>query len=196
MEITLSNIATHRELLDSIKQLYFEAFPIEERRPWESIMRLISTNNSYNLTLIFADNEFAGFITSWIFTDFIYIEHFAIVSDKRGYGIGAQAISAFTRYLPQLPIILEAEPIDTSAIARRRIEFYQRQGFQLCSDFDYTQPPYSPTLPAVKLSLMIYSSSNDYPPLQSIATEIHHSVYGITHANTLNLLPIDCGGDL
>lgn len=179
MNVSLVGISHDGGKLDEVKRLYFEAFPVEERRPWENLMRLVAAEQKYQIDIIKADNCFAGFITSWTFDEFVYIEHFAVLGDRRGAGIGAASLSAFLSR-QSLPVVLEVEPRESGELACRRIGFYQRQSFKLCDDFDYLQPPYSEGLPSVKLKLMIYPATVPATTLylSRVSHQLHRQVYG------------------
>ena len=52
-EVKLYNIGKWQHLLREIKLLYFNSFPIEERREWAGVERLLQTEMSgYNMKVI------------------------------------------------------------------------------------------------------------------------------------------------
>ena len=70
-----------------------------------------------------------GFITYWDFDSFYYVEHFATNPALRNGGYGKRTLEYLCNYLKH-PIVLEVErPVEE--MAKRRISFYQRQGFTL-----------------------------------------------------------------
>lgn len=164
------------QFLSDVKSLYFASFPPQERRLWTDIERLLSQPSSpYNLLVIVSGEMFTGFITWWSLNGFCYIEHFAVAQSMRGCGVGAKALKQFVASTP-LPIVLEVELPDSDEIARRRIDFYQRNGFVAHLDFPYIQPPYSPSLPSVPLMLMTANTTTQLN-LHHIAATLHQSVY-------------------
>ena len=53
-EINIKKGQYDQQSLSTIKEIYFNSFPAEERRQWSSIIQLLSQNNSpYNIYLIF-----------------------------------------------------------------------------------------------------------------------------------------------
>ncbi len=146
-----------------LMQLYAHAFPPEERRPAEQFppadpaFRFYAVGN-------------AGLLTVWEFPEFTYVEHFAVFPRMRGRGIGSQALAQL-----QGPVILEVEPPELGKEARRRIAFYERNGFRLLP-VRYVQPPYSPQLPAVPLRLMARGDVGDVGAAISL---IHSRVYSL-----------------
>ena len=161
--------------LDTIHDIYMDSFPPEERRPWNDILHKLDTVGSpFSLTLILLKGKASGFITSWDFGDFVYIEHFAMQSSGRGSGIGAKALRRFCRQARK-PVFLEVEPPSVGQMAQRRIKFYERNGFVPFYDFKYVQPPYAEGLPEVELVLMGTSSEVS---LEEVKNKLHTEVYG------------------
>lgn len=157
----------------SLRNLYIDSFPPEERRPWHNICHLTASSSQFTFFEIYWQGKLAGFITTWQLPSATYIEHFAIMPSLRGKNIGSRALAKLCS-LSRSAIVLEAELPESSNMAMRRIAFYTRAGFNAHPEFNYVQPPYSPGLPAVPLMLMTYGLSTD---LQIIAGEIHSKVY-------------------
>lgn len=179
MSVTTLNITDPALIPAELRTLYFDSFPPEERRSWESIMELTDDRSSpFNMTVILRDGVTAGFITWWRLGGARYVEHFAIIPAMRGGGLGGEAIRNFVAADP-MPVILEVEPSGSNDMADRRIAFYERCGFTGHRDFKYIQPPYSPGLPEVPLMLMTSDKSVD---LGTTAGEIRRRVYGFSDA--------------
>ena len=161
--------------LERVHEIYMEAFPPEERRPWDSILAMLdSVGSPFSLTVAMSGCKVVGFITSWQFDRFVYIEHFAVDSAMRGKKIGARVLREFVRECRK-PVVLEVEPIESGETARRRIGFYGRCGFHAFHDFTYIQPPYAPGLPSVPLTLM---SNSREVNLDEVTAALHSRVYG------------------
>lgn len=175
-DVSLENHGSASSWLEQIKRLYEESFPPEERRPWGSILRLLDTVGSpFGLYVVCRQGDMAGFITTWTFDDFVYVEHFAVLPSMRGSGIGARALRLLARSVRK-PVVLEVEPRLTGQMAQRRIEFYKRCGFHEFDEYKYVQPPYGPGLPAVELTLM---SNSERVNLDEVTRKLHTAVYGV-----------------
>ena len=73
-------------------------------------------------------------------------------------------------------VLLEVEMPETD-FARRRIGFYERNGFRVRDEFKYIQPPYSPGQPSLELLLMTHG---DVPLRSSLdLAEMLSDVYGV-----------------
>lgn len=167
--MNISVKAPETSLLRTAEQLYLDSFPPEERRPWTDI----ADGHGPELHMIFADGDFAGFVTTWDLGTWTYIEHFAIMPERRGGGIGALVLTAL-KNMDSRPLLLEAEPsCESNPMATRRIEFYRRNGFHLL-DYNYIQPPYTAGLPPVPLRLMCTDADAD---ARAAENALHTRVY-------------------
>lgn len=126
--------------LDEVRELYESSFPIEERRDWPDFLKLLGVSSPFSLSLLFHKEKFAGFLGSWSFDDFCYVEHLAIESSFRGEGLGRSLMGNLWRMPLSEPRVFEVEP-PTTDIARRRISFYSSLGAEILST-EYIQPPY------------------------------------------------------
>lgn len=156
-----------------MEALYIESFPVEERREWTDITARAASDPRFSFLTIMRDDSPAGFMTVWNLGRALYVEHFAVDPSLRGKGIGMEAIKELAARSP-LPLILEVEPENTGETARRRIAFYTRAGFTAHHSYPYIQPPYSPGLPPVALTLMTTAPM----PLDEISSTLHTEIYG------------------
>lgn len=157
------------------EETYLSSFPIEERRPLDSIARLMAEEHRFCAYALLHDGHFAGLLTCWTFDSFIYIEHFAIAPTLRSGGYGTMALRSFMN-AQKLPIVLEAEPA-TDDLSARRIAFYERNGF-VAYDYDYYQPPYAPDRQGIALRLMGTMPQKTACP-DLMARTLHREVYGV-----------------
>ncbi len=173
MGINLTPVSAKFGSLNRLQDIYIEAFPPEERRPWPQLLeRAFDNSDSFILYAIMDGEIVAGLVTVWHLRSARYIEHFAIEPEYRGNGAGTAVLAMLVSMSPQ-PLLLEVEPAHTGDTARRRIGFYRRNGFTDHPDFNYIQPPYAPGLPPVPLTLMTTGEVN----LQSAADELFSTVY-------------------
>lgn len=173
IDLQLVKLSTDDAARAGLRRLYEDSFPPEERRPWEA---LASLPEEFSVFGIVCGGTVCGLITIWRFEgEMAYIEHFAVDPAMRGSGIGASVLAAVRQTASPLPIILEVEPEGSTPEAARRLGFYRRNGFIDFPDFNYIQPPYSPGLPSVRLTLMASDSTMD---LEAATRRLHRSVYG------------------
>jgi ribosomal protein S18 acetylase RimI-like enzyme len=157
---------------EAIKDLYEEAFPEEERRPWNQQLLLVASGKLQLLRII-REDAFAGFIFYWTLPEFSFIEHFAIHPGTRGGGAGTQVMQLMETQLGE--IVLEVEPPVTEQ-AIRRIKFYERLGYQAFTE-SYHQPPYYPHYPLLELRLMQKGLSPAAAMFSNIKDQLYKYVY-------------------
>ena len=168
--LILKEITSHSSFYPEANQLLHLAFPPEERREDEQQRIVTDTNKMFQALAIISNFDFAGFVNIWHLNGVIYIEHIAIVPELRNQGIASDALRHLM--LHNRPIILEVElPHDDES--RRRISFYERNGFVL-RPTEYTQPPYAQHLPAVKMHLMTYGKIEN---ITDVIDSIRENVY-------------------
>lgn len=181
MALEFVKILDSKEIPLSIKDLYFAAFPEEERRPWEDIAGRIDSGDSiFNFYVLKHNGEKVGFVTLWHLPGALYCEHFAVSPERRGGGIGAETVAAMKGLARKdsagnpMPLVLEVELPEVSDEAARRVGFYERCGMMSHNDFPYWQPPYRRDLPEVPTMLM---SSGEIPDRTALAMILHTVVY-------------------
>lgn len=122
IKIDSSNHFLYRAFIN----LYSISFPVFEQRR-ETQQEYAFSNDNYHLIGYSEEGIFIGFISYWEFSDYIYIEHFAINTDVRGNGYGSALLSSFINSTDKI-ILLEIDPI-IDDISKARMRFYKRCGF-------------------------------------------------------------------
>jgi len=153
--------------------LYERSFPPEERRNLTAQPALMN-DGALRLGLFDNDVTYAGFIFYWQLSDFAFIEHFAIVPELRGSGIGSAVMRLMEQQHPK--IVLEVEP-PHDLNAQRRIRFYEGLGFAAYA-FPYLQPPYQIGAGPVPMLLMQKGMSPEEHTFSTVSAEIYLEVYG------------------
>ncbi len=166
---------TDKAYYQFIENLLIDAFPVEEYREIDQFREYVDTKDAFHCNIILEDDKPVGFITFWDFEDFYYIEHFAIDPNLRNGGYGKKVMEGITKQLNR-PIVLEVEhPIEE--MAKRRISFYERQGFTLWEN-DYQQPPYRKGDNFLPMYLMVYGDLSIDKDYNDIRKRIYKDVYG------------------
>ena len=180
--VYLHRITTSHEHYRYVEDLLKTAFPTEERRDSDKQREFTDHNPKFMPHVILDGSTPIGLLTLWNFTDFSYIEHFAIDKLLRNKGIGKQVLSILKEEL-QRPIILEVEE-PTDYISKRRINFYKRQGF-IIENYEYQQPPYRKGDKWIAMKLMSYNIKTDERINEKIRDTIYKEVYGINPTDLL-----------
>lgn len=166
-------------------RLYNSSFPEDERRLYESpedIANFVKKKGG-KFSGIAAeerngdpgtDYRFIGFLSYWTFKGFIYIEHFAVDPELRGKRIGTEMLDYLFSTIGE-NVLIEVERPETEE-ARRRIAFYERNGFRLHDDIHYVQPPYSPGQNGLEMMLMTHGDVrlSDTSDLHEMLAEVYN----------------------
>ena len=119
----------------------------------------------------------AGFLAVWEFESFIYIEHFAVDPVLRNSGTGSAMLQELVKQY-QKPICLEVE-LPEDELTRRRIGFYERNGFAF-NEYPYIQPPISKGKSPVPLRIMTYGSAITQDTFEEMKRVLYQRVYKCT----------------
>lgn len=150
-----------------------EAFPSAELRQY-NLMKHFFDKEEVIFFGIKQNNELAVVLLSWEFDDFAFLENFAVHKKYRNNGLGSVCLKKVKEYY-KVPIVLEVEkPYDD--ISKRRIGFYERNGFIL-STYGYNQPPLNKTINDIPLVMMRYPNALDETTFVKIKKQIFNRVY-------------------
>ena len=116
----------------------------------------------------------AGFLAVWEFESFIYIEHFAVDPALRNSGTGSAMLQELVKQY-QKPICLQVE-LPEDELTRRRIGFYERNGF-VFNEYPYIQPPISKGKSPVPLRIMTYGEAITRETFEAMKNVLYRSVY-------------------
>lgn len=159
---------------DWIYTLMESSFPKEEQRKEEEQRRLLD-HPLYTCYVCRDDRgRRLGVLGTWTFSDFRYIEHFAVDPDKRDRGIGQTMLQQYLK-LDKRPVVLEVDP-PTHTMASRRIEFYRRQKF-LFQEYVYWQPSLQKDGTQMQLYLMSYPENITKEQAETYQMVLNKQVY-------------------
>lgn len=161
---------------DNAFSLLEESFPLDEYRPYNAQKALLS-HPQYSVYIL-PNEEASGIkalITVWQLETFAFIEHLAVAPACRNQGLGAQMLREIGELL-SCRLLLEVELPETE-MAKRRIGFYQRNGFTL-NQYPYLQPSYGEGRNDVPLLLMTTGGAINQKEFEVIKQSLYKTVYG------------------
>lgn len=130
---TIRPLRANDPLLGQIKNLYKDAFPRAERKPFAM---LIAGQKKKKMELWIFEKE--GILQAFAFVilgDTLNIlDYLAVNSSLRGQNIGTQVINWLQKKYNEKPLVVEIESVKLSRdiFAKRRKDFYLRNGFLDC----------------------------------------------------------------
>ncbi len=163
-------------LFDEMFSLIELSFPSDERR--KKAEHLAEFDSKFFRSLCLYGEKLVGFLNLWDFSDFVYIEHFAVDPQLRGNGTGTAIMKKALELNRGRTKVLEAEPPELSKTAFRRIGFYKRLGF-IPNPMEYWQPPITASEPPVKLSLLSMPDLLSESEYTAIKGTIYCKVYKV-----------------
>lgn len=167
-------IPSDKLILKKIKKIYENSFPPDERRLFKKVVNLLN-DTRFSLSTIMFENEVVGMLSLWDFTNFVYIEHFAISEEFRSNGLGSYVLKKLIQD-ENRQIVLEVElPVDE--LSFKRIKFYERFGFSICHE-SYTQPPYDQNKASLPMLILAKHAIASLQEFQNITKTLHQEVYG------------------
>lgn len=120
--------------LEEIEELYLEAFPKIERKPFHLMRKKRDEGVMEFLTLEGDEGEFEGLALTVLCQDMVLLDYFAITAPARGHGLGSEALALLKEYYAGRRLILEIERTDVEADnigqRRKRKAFYLRNGMK------------------------------------------------------------------
>jgi ribosomal protein S18 acetylase RimI-like enzyme len=159
----------------SVWNIYEDSFPSDEKRTKDKQIELLK-NKDYFFYALIEKNECVGFIAIWELSGYQFFEHFAIKQELRNQGRGTKVVKMLLKNNKK--ILVEVERPETSHIAKRRINFYKRLGFQL-NKYNYVQPSYGNGKSPVKMNLMTSPSEIAEKDYYKLRNALHLKVYGL-----------------
>jgi ribosomal protein S18 acetylase RimI-like enzyme len=162
----------NRKKISKIFSRYEKTFPEDERRSKEQFLDL-AENPDVFVFLIKNEDETIGYCVIWELSNFYFLEHFEVFEEFRNQKFGEKILESLQEKFEKM--ILETEPDSLSEIAARRLQFYQRNGFEIVEK-NYLQPSYGEG----KSSLHLFLMANFEPEnVETLIQEIHKIVYEI-----------------
>lgn len=159
---------------DGVFKIMEESFPVDEFRPFDKQKELLKRKN-YGISIFRDRKEIRGFIAIYSFEEFVFIEHLAVDKKYRGKKIGTALLESVVEK-ENKTICLEVE-LPTTAFAKRRIEFYEKNGFFL-NGYEYFQPPISQGKNKIPLLIMSKNRPLKREEFEKIKDKLHKEVYG------------------
>ena len=158
-------------LMEAALVLYRSSFPAHELR-LPPDQRDVMGDPLYHFDMCLLDGALAGLILYWDFGTYIYVEHFCIVPDMRGGGLGKRALELLGR--SGKTVILEIDPPEDSVSERRR-DFYLRAGYRMNS-IEHIHPPYRKEYDGHRLKVMSFPRELSETEYENFASFLRNTV--------------------
>ena len=122
-----------RETANRLKTLYEEAFPAEEKKPFD-FMRKLEQEGKMEILSLMEEEELIGLNINMLAGDLAILDYYAILPEKRSGGYGSIGIQKIMDRFRGRKLILEIEKQDASASKAEqragRKKFYMKNGLK------------------------------------------------------------------
>lgn len=161
---------------DQMYRLMEDSFPQDEYRPGAA-QKALFDDPAYRVYTHYDDNHtLLAFLAVWDFSDFAFVEHFAVKPECRNGGLGSRLLQELASLLNK-PLCLEAE-LPENDLAKRRIAFYQRNHF--CQNpYPYQQPALAPDQNPVPLCIMTRPAPITQAEFIALRDALYEKVYKV-----------------
>ena len=126
--------AKQKKQLISIRSLYQEAFPEQERKPFSLILQKRRREQAEILAVENEKNEFLGLAITAKYQDMVLLDYFAVSKHQRSSGIGSKIFQMLKQRHKEKRFFLEIESTQTLADNMeqrlKRKAFYLKNGMQ------------------------------------------------------------------
>ena len=162
-----------KEDFDQLYSILVQSFPPDELRSRQEHRELLE-KPGYQAWAYYEQQELIGFLSVWDFPELAFVEHFAVKGCCRNKGVGSRMLQELSALVGKR-LCLEAEKPDTP-LARRRLDFYRRNGFSV-NAYPYTQPPMELGKNPVDMHLLTTRGPVDAYDFQQIVELLYGVVY-------------------
>ena len=112
----------------AVKEIYLEAFPKRERKPYGALKRSVQRGKATVLTAV-EDGCLLGFAVLIPYQDMVMVDYLAVSSRIRSKGTGSQLLGEAGRRYAGKKIVLLIEAAENRAQRIARRSFYLKNGF-------------------------------------------------------------------
>lgn len=159
---------------DRVFSIMKESFPTDEYRNYEG-QRALLKRKDYSIFVWKEENEIKAFIAVYNLNDFAFVEHLAVDKKFRNGGTGTKLLNGILEN--GKVVCLEVE-LPTNDIAKRRIEFYKRNGF-FYNEYEYIQPSMGKGRKEISLAIMTTKKMLDEKQFDQIKNKLYKEVYNV-----------------
>lgn len=156
--------------IEQVRQLYEDAFPASEKKPFSLILEKRASGAVEILAIEDEKRQFQGLMITILHKDMVLIDYFAIKEEYRGMGIGSVALMLFKARYMKKRVFLEiestvSESVEDYDIKIRRKSFYQKNGL--------TPMKYLVDLFGVEMELMTFHCDITFEEYQGMLIHVY-----------------------
>lgn len=163
-----------KEILPEIEKLYKAAFPVEEQKPFQLILKKQKEGLVEILSVEDENKNFTGFIISVFYENLCLLDYFAIKEDKRNSGFGSAAFNLIKERYKDKKFFLEIE--STKINSSNKIQREKRKQFYLKQKMEVL--PFCVNLIGVEMEILSSGANLTYEEYKNLYTEVFGNAIG------------------
>jgi len=134
--MTFKDIFKNTDEIQKFKDLYFSAFPQEERVPFDFLQNKAITADNSQLLTVYHGDLFVGILVLVFHDDMVFLWYLAIDEKLQGKGYGTKVLSVVEQKYKGRRLVLNidevADTFDDFAQRQKRHQFYIKNGYDDC----------------------------------------------------------------
>ncbi len=136
MTLTIRTLNSKDSLIRTIRKLYIQSFPANERIPFPVILHMLKEEQN-ELLAFFDEDLFVGFVHLYHSNTMCFLYYLAVCEELRGRHYGTAILQRVLQRYATVPVVLEIDTPEESlkdiGTRKKRLSFYQRNGFRMTS---------------------------------------------------------------
>ena len=129
------DIFKNTQEIEFFKELYFSAFPQEERVPFDFLANKAQLGNS-NLYTLYDNDLFVGILVLVYHSDMVFLWYLAVDKNLQGKGYGTKILNLVEQKYKGFRLVLNIDEVDKKfddfAQRQKRRDFYLKNGYADC----------------------------------------------------------------
>ena len=121
--------------IEIFKKLYFDAFPVEERVPFDFLADKVKYGNS-NLYTLYDNHLFVGILVLVTYKDMVFLWYLAVDKNLQGKGYGTIILNLVEPKYHGCRLVLNIDEVDKYfadfELRQKRHDFYIKNGYNDC----------------------------------------------------------------
>lgn len=172
--------ALNQNRLNKIQDLYIEAFPQAERKPFDLLLKTRDSGQAEILSVENENNDFLGLAITAQYQDMILLDYFAISPNQRSSGVGSKVFQLLKQRYADKRFFLEIERTDI--VADNQLQRQKRKAFYIKNGMK--NMPFRVNLCGVEMEILAhdcYLSFQDY-------FNLYHNLFGERISRHISLI--------
>lgn len=169
-----------KKRLKKIQDLYIEAFPLTERKSFDSLLKNKDNGHAEILSVENENNDFLGLAITAQHQDMVLLDYFAISPNQRSSGVGSKVFQLLKQRYADKRFFLEIERTDI--VADNQLQRQKRKAFYLKNGM--RNMPFLVDLFGVEMEILTHNCELNFDDYFTL----YHSLFGKNISQHISLV--------